>query len=118
MKKLLPLVKISAKRIFKSLRSKAPIFCPSIKQPINIGKLFLNHISYARRREIRDIIERLIMLSLVEEIIEEGKCIETRQSSGKTFYKISHQINKNHLSVIIEHTGEREGYTLLSCFKE
>jgi len=79
MQKLKQLVKISSKEIFYKLRDLWEIKCSSIDKNFKVTWLFYRHISgKSRNRVVRDIIERLSSISLIEKIAKEWKLIETR----------------------------------------
>ena len=79
MKKLIRIVRLSSKEWFKNLRKKWSIYCNSIDRHFIVSNLFLNHISWSsKKRELRDIIERLSTINLIEKIADKWILIEER----------------------------------------
>jgi len=95
MQKLKQLIKISSKESFYKLRDLWKINCKSLDKNFKVTWLFLRHISWvSRNRVIRDIIERLSSVSLVERIARQWFLIETRKDIQieKFYYKFSYKI--------------------------
>ena len=98
MKKLKQLIKISSKEIFNKLRSLWDIECKSINKTFKVTWLFYRHISWTRKnRTIREIIERLSSVSLIEKISSKWKLVETRNNIKieKFNYSKSYKIKLN-----------------------
>ena len=95
MQKLKQLIKISSKESFYKLRDLWKINCKSLDKNFKVTWLFLRHISWvSRNRVIRDIIERLSSVSLVERIARQWFLIETRKDIQieKFYYKFFYKI--------------------------
>ena len=112
----LPLISRSAKKSFQILRARAPFFCAALQKEIFVSRQFFNHISNNtfRKRRISDLLERLLMIPFIDEILEKGKLVETREHSQKVFFQISKMFFKEKYSVIIVKVHEK--HSLLSCF--
>ena len=117
MKKLKQLIKISSKEIFYKLRNLWEIECNSINKNFKVTWLFYRHISWSRkRRTIREIIERLSSISLIEKIAKNWKLIETRNNvkiekfNYKISYKISLKIKKINFFIIL---AEKNNWKLI-----
>ena len=102
MKKIIKIIRISWKEWFKNLRDKWPIYCKAINCNFTVSNLFLNHISWSsKKRKLRDIIERLSSINLVEKVwlnwilLEErwDVIVENKRKFIKTF-KIVYEISK------------------------
>ena len=96
MKKLIKLVRLSSKKAFLKLRNIWNIYCPDLNKDFNITNLFLKHISWSsKNRKIRDVIERLSCINLIEEISERWKLIETRIEPQIEWYIYKHSYKIN-----------------------
>jgi hypothetical protein len=97
MKRLIKIVSISAKQWFKNLREKWPIYCKSIDKNFEITNLYLRHISWntVKKRETKEIIERLSMINLIEKISKKWELVETREEVKieKFIYKFSYKVS-------------------------
>ena len=124
MKKLVKIIRISAKEWFKKLRKEWLIYCSAINKKFSIWNIFLNHISWSsiKKRSIREIIERLSIINLVEGIALEWVVVEERGNlifeKTKYFvksYKILLEIRWVKFYLII---WEKKNWdtVLISCF--
>ncbi len=98
MKKLIKIIRISSKQWFKRLRDKWEIYCEAINNTFIVSNLFLKHISgWSKNRKLREIIERLSIINLVEEIALKWNLVETREKViiEKYFYKRSYKLLLN-----------------------
>jgi hypothetical protein len=99
MQKLKQLVKISSKESFYKLRDLWEIRCNSIDNFFKVTWLFYRHISgRSRNRMIRDVVERLSSISLIEKISLEWKLLETRGNvtiEKTRFFKKTYKIFLN-----------------------
>jgi len=96
MKKLVKLIRLSSKKAFIKLRNIWDISCIDLNKNFSVTNLFLKHISWSsKNRKIRDIIERLSSINLIEEISEKWKLTETRLEPKIEWYiyKCSYKIN-------------------------
>jgi hypothetical protein len=96
MQKLVELVRVSSKETFIKLRSVWEINCNSLNKNFKVTNLFLRHISWSSKwRVIKDVIERLSSISLIEKIANNWKLIETRKNINieKLNYSFSYKIN-------------------------
>ena len=123
MNKLIKIISIASKEWFKELRSKWPIFCNSLEKEFTITNLYLRHISWntIKKRELREIIERLSMITLIQKIANNGELIETREEVKieKFIYKYSYKISltiKNIKFKIILWEKINWGIILISSF--
>ena len=117
MQKLKQLVKISSKEIFYKLRDLWEIKCNSIDKNFKVTWLFLRHISWiSRNRVIRDIVERLSSVSLVEKIAKNWDLIEIRNKiqiekfNYKKSYKIRLKIENIDFYLIL---AEKNNWTII-----
>jgi hypothetical protein len=79
MKKIVKLVRLSSKEAFLKLRNLWEINCYAIWKKFKITNLFFRHISWnAVKRNLREIIERLSSINLIEKISCNWKLVETR----------------------------------------
>lgn len=70
MEKLVKVVLIASKRSIKKLEFNSPYFCKCLNKNVAITNRFYKHISwYSKNRKTIEIIERLSILSLIEEIL-------------------------------------------------
>ncbi len=118
MKTLLRLAKASAKNVFKMIQSKSPFYCKSLDSEIKITKLFLNHIvnNSKKKRPDYEIIERILIISFLQEIFSEGVITQKRtEEYGETF-RISYEKGCDTLCVIVIFSKNK--YFLLSCFRK
>lgn len=80
MKRIIILTRISSKEAFKKLRELWEIECKDLWKNFKITNLFFRHISWqAKSRSVREVIERLTSINLIEKIASEWKLIETRK---------------------------------------
>ena len=114
MRKILPLVKISAKKSFQLLQAKTPLLCNALQTQIQVTKLFFYHIALARNRTTRDLIQRLLTIPLLQDILSKGKLVETRIAGRKEYFKICWIKDEYIFSIII--LRKRKEFFLLSCF--
>lgn len=117
MQNLHRILKISAKEAFKTLRKHGPYHCQSLSQEIYVTNIFWNHINFSKERSIREIVERLSIIPLIERILQEGICVKTTEEKHLTFFRISLSIKHLSFSVICKHNKKENGHNiLLSCF--
>ena len=99
MKKLKQLIKISSKESFYKLRDLWEINCKSLNKSFKVTWLFYRHISgKSRNRVVRDIVERLSSINLIEKISLEWKLTETRNNimiEKTRFFKKTYRIFLN-----------------------
>ncbi len=123
MEDLIRIIKIASKSSFKSLKKNAPYNCTVLNKPIFITNIFYKHISwYSKNRKIEEIIERLSIMSLIEEIALEWDVFQTRENTTyekydfyKTTYKISYFKEWFYFIILIWKKGNWK-LVLLSCF--
>ena len=122
MKKLVKLVRLSSKESFKRLRDLGEIKCNAINKNFKVTNLFLRHISWSsKNRRIRDIIERLTSINLIEKVSSKWKLIETRKKpiiekyEYKKSYKIKLKISNINFYLILAERFEWE-VILISVF--
>ncbi len=116
MKTLLRLAKKSAKNIQKKLLKNGKPFCKILHTEISVTKLFLNHITYTKKRTYKQIVERLLVATFLEEIFHTGEITEIRENTKSKEYKISYKAGVDIFSLIIMQTEKQ--YLLISCFLE
>jgi len=81
MRKIIKLVRLSSKEAFLKLRDLWEIKCNSIWKTFRVTNFFLNHISWkSRNRVLREIIERLSSINLIEKIALNWELVETREN--------------------------------------
>ena len=81
MKKVVKLVRLSSKEAFLKLRNLWEINCYAIWKKFSVTNFFLNHISWkSRSRWMREIIERLSSINLIEKISCNWELVETREN--------------------------------------
>ncbi|MDP3975789.1 MAG: hypothetical protein Q8P95_02630 [bacterium] len=114
MNKLLKLAKVTARQAFKSLRERSPLYCTALGQEVYVGRTFFQHISFAKKRTRREIIERLLIIPCVEEILTSGVLTEKREKSGESSFRIDYLKSNYAFSVIVLKSEGR--HILLSCF--
>jgi len=123
MKKIVKLLRLSSKESFLKLRNIWQIDCSAIWNKIKITNFFLKHISWKSRiRWLREIIERLSSINLIEKIINNWELVETRKNItiewNKSFiasYKIKHIIKDIEFFVILAEKDNKE-IILISVF--
>lgn len=122
MKKLIKVVRVSAKEWFIKLRDKWEIYCKAIDNNFIVSNLFFRHISWAsKNRKIREIIERLSIINLVEKIWTKWELVELRkniiieENNYKESYKIKFYYKKIDFYIIL---AKREdcSIVLISAF--
>ena len=122
MQKLVELVRVSSKETFIKLRSIWEIRCISLNKNFKVTNLFLRHISWrSKSRLLKEVIERLSSISLIEKIWEKWKLIETRNNpqierfNYKKSYKINLTIKKLDFFIILAEKSSWE-LILISVF--
>ena len=115
MKDIIYLIRISAKYSFRILRKNSPFWSSELHNDIQVTSVFFNHItSNHKGRKIKDTLERLLLIPLIEDIIQEGSIIEERQIKEKRYFKVSKKISNKTFSIII--LKKNAQYYLFSCF--
>jgi len=107
------LIKLTSKYSFQQLKARSPLQCPCLKNEVKISKRFFNHIS-DKKRNIKELTERLLIIPLIDEILKNGKITETRNKKNGKYFKISLKINQKIFSVII--IEKQNNFYLVSCF--
>jgi len=96
MKKIVKLIRLSSKEAFLKLRNLWEINCYAIWKKFKITNLFFRHISWnAVKRNLREIIERLSSINLIEKISCNWELVETRNNiivEKKNRFKKSYKI--------------------------
>lgn len=124
MQHILRIIRISSKKWFKLLKEKAPYKCSELNKNIEITNIFLKHISGHRKpREIKDIIVRLWMINLIDDILLNWEIIEKRENWKYEWqvynftYKISLKISWI-IFILVIWQNKSDKYILLSCFSK
>ena len=112
MKKLLPLLRLSAKEYCKDIKKKN-IFSHTLDARVFIARSFYLHIT-KKPRDIRDMAERLAMFPLIPKILVNG----FMSSSDDKYIKISYQVNEKLLLSCIVYKEKNETLSLISCFQD
>ena len=119
---LTKIAKFSAKKMLKGIieeSKKNPFISKELKSEVKITKLFFQHIAYSfKKREYREIIERLLIIPFIKEIIINGTKIEERQEKNIISHKISKNFSQWTFSIIILEREQQKDFVLLSCFNE
>ena len=122
MENLLKIIRISSNKWFKILRKNSPYYCSNLWKYFEVTRVFQNHISwYNKSRVNREIIERLSILNLIEDISKKWKIIEIRErwifekKEYKNTFKVSLKIKLFYFIIIIWEKFNWK-YLLLSCF--
>ena len=122
MENILKIIRISSNKWFKILRKNSPYFCKSLDNEVVVTRIFQNHISwYTKSRVNREIIERLSILNIIEDIFEKWNIINKREKwifewkEYKNTYKISLKIKYFYFIVVIWEKY-KWWFILLSCF--
>ena len=115
---ILKLAKISARKTFQNLRKTAPLDCAILDCEIEVSKKFFNHIVFNKKRfrEKKDLIERILIIPLLNEILQTGVLITKRAAKFDQFFKISKKYRDFILSAIVQKSAEK--YFLISCFRD
>ena len=117
MKNITKITRITTKRFFNELRKKSPIFCNELNSQIKITKLFFDHINWSsKNRGIKDVIIRLLTISLIEEILKKWKLSEIRENSFYKYHEIQFIIEWEIFCLILSETKKNWIITLLSSF--
>lgn len=122
MKNILKIIRISSKKWFKLLKQKSPYYCEALNNDIYITNILLKHISwYQKSRNIEEIIIRLWMINLIDDIISSWKIINTRENvyfEWKLFkktFKISYKVKEVYFILLVWEKNNSE-FIALSCF--
>ena len=116
MKDIANIIRISIKKEFKKLRNKSPIFCNSLNQKVFINNLYLKHINWdSKDRGLKDVISRLPIINLIDDILKSWKLTEKRTEKWFTYYRIERKIEWIIFCLIISET-KNKNLTLLSSF--
>jgi len=108
------LVRVSAKYTFRQLRNRAPLYCKCLNCDVLITRKFFRHIDNGEKRTNKEIIDRLLIIPLIEDILLNGKVVEERIKLGKQYFRINFKVANFIFSVIL--IQEDIKYILLSCF--
>jgi hypothetical protein len=122
MQHILRIIRISSKKWFQLLKEKAPYKCSELNKNIEVTNIFFKHISWHKKpRDIKEIIIRLWMINLIEDILLKWNISEKRENikyEWKFFiksYKIIYKLNWVIFKIVIWKKENNE-YILLSCF--
>jgi len=116
---VIKIVRISVKRSFLKLRKESPLFCNSIWKKIEISNIYFNHINWeAKKRKIKEIILRLSIINLVDEILEKWFLYEKRSRENENFiyYEIQYKLEWEIFCLILSENKKSSKVTLLSWF--
>lgn len=81
MQKIVKLVRLSSKEAFLKLRNLWEINCYAIWKKFKVTNLFFRHISWNTvKRNLREVIERLSSINLIEKISCNWEIVETREN--------------------------------------
>ena len=99
MNNLVKLVRLSSKEAFLKLRNLWEINCYAIWKTFSVTNLFFRHISWSTiKRSLKEIIERLSSINLIEKISCNWELVETRYNiivEKKNRFKKSYKIKYN-----------------------
>ncbi len=112
MKKLIPLLRLSAKEYFKALKGQK-FFSENIEKEVIISRSFYSHIT-KKPRNIRDMAERLAMFPLVPKILLYGLV----STEDENYIKLSYQASGMHLLSCILYKEKNGNTSLISCFQD
>lgn len=115
--KIQKLTRISARKSFKILREKWPIFCKELNEKIKITNVYFDHISWnAKTRKTSEIILRLLMINLIEDILEKWKITETKKNENFIYYEIQYKFKWEVFCLVISKVKKSWNFILLSSF--
>ena len=117
MKKLVKLIRVSSKESFKKLRSLWNIYCWWIDKNFIVTNIFFRHISgSSKSRTLKNIIERLSSVNLIEKIARNWNLVEIREKpiiewyEYNKSYKINLEISKIDFFIIL---WERKSWEII-----
>jgi len=116
---VIKIVRISVKYAFLNLRKKWLIYCNSIWENVQITNLYFNHINWeAKKRKIKEIVLRLSIINLIEEILEKWYLVETRSKDDELYiyHKIKYEIEWENFCLILSEVKKTWKIILLSGF--
>ena len=117
MKKVVKLTRISAKRYFKQLRAKSPILCTVLNKEVQITTIYFQHISWKSKvRKIKEVVLRLLMINLIDEILEKWKLSEKREKEKFIYYEIQYKIEWEVFCLVLSEMKKTWSLTLFSSF--
>ncbi len=122
MKKLIRISRLASKEAIKDLKAKNPLYCSAIKEDFTVTNIFYSHIiGYKKSRPDREVVERLIVMNLIQKIAQEWVLKEKRKNGAfewaiyQNTYKI--MLKKWWICFYVIIWEEKSGkYILLSCF--
>ncbi len=108
------LLKTVIKVAFKKLKAKKFIYSNVLEENIFITRDLWEHLLFKKRRNEKEVIERLLTVLVIDEIIENGILSEERKEENCKYYRLEKKINNFDFAVIILKTSKK--YSILSCF--
>ena len=115
--KIQKLTRISSRKAFKILREKWPIFCPVLKTDIKITNTYFDHIYWKSKvRQTEEVILRLLMINMVDDIIENWKIAEKRENWDFIYYEIQYKFKWEVFSLVISNIKKNWKFILFSWF--
>ena len=124
MQHILKIIRISSKKWFKLLKEKAPYKCSELNKEIQVTNIFQRHISwYQKQRTTKEIIVRLWMINLIDDILTKWKIIQKRENwkyEWKIYdftYRVLLKISWIDFIAVIWETKTQK-FILLSCFSK
>ena len=115
--KIIKVTRLSAKKHFKRLRGKSPIFCTALDKKIDITNTYLKHIdSNSKIRKVEEIILRLLMMDLINEVLLKWELTETRNEEDFIYYRIEYTIEWELFCLILSEIKNTNKIILFSSF--
>ena len=117
MKKIAKITRVAIKRAYNQLKDKQPLFCKSLNSDVKITRLYLNHINWsAKKRNLKEVVLRLLTVILVEEILEKWELVETRKTEEYEYYWIKHETDWEIFRMVLSKRIWSKNIYLLSTF--
>lgn len=116
---VIKIIRISIKRSFLKLRNDSPLFCKAIWKNIWISNIYFNHINWeAKKRKLKEIILRLSIINIIDEILEKWFLYEKRSRKNENFiyYEIQYEIEWEIFCLILSENKKSSKIILLSWF--
>lgn len=115
--KIQKITRISARKSFKILREKWPIFCNALNTKIFVTNTYFDHIyGKSKVRQTEEIILRLLMINLIDDILEKWKIVEKRENDHFIYFEIQYKFKWEIFCLVISNIKKSWKFILFSSF--
>lgn len=114
---IIKIVRISMKKSFKRLKENSPVFCTILNKDIKVTNTYFKHINwYAKHRKLKEIIIRLSIINLIDDILKNWILSEKRNEECFVYYEIQYEINWKVFCLVLSKNKKSAEIILFSWF--